>query len=246
MLVSIITVSHNAVATIRDTLESVASQQGVEVEHIIQDGGSTDGTAAIVAQYPGVFWQSEADQGLYDAMNKGIARAKGDIIGILNADDFYSDAHILAMVVEAFHTPSIQAVYGDLDYVDARDTDRVVRRWRSGAFRQKAFLYGWMPPHPTFFVRKQVYAQYGTFNLQFCQAADYELMLRLLYKHKIRVFYLPYVLVKMRSGGISNASWRHRLRANREDQLAWKVNGLKPYFFTRMLKPLRKLGQFID
>jgi glycosyltransferase len=245
MLISIITASYNASTTVQDTLASVANQRGVEVEHIIQDGGSTDDTIAIVAQYPTVSWQSEPDQGLYDAMNKGIARSNGEIIGLLNADDFYPAPDILAAVAEQFRDPSVMAVYGDLDYVDAQDKDRVVRRWRSGAFRQKAFLYGWMPPHPTFFVRKQVYEQYGAFDLRLRISADYELMLRLLYQHQVKARYLPLILVKMRTGGVSNATWRQRWLANREDRLAWKVNGLKPYFFTRILKPLRKLGQFI-
>jgi len=245
MLISIITASYNASTTIEDTLTSVANQLGVAVEHIIQDGASTDGTLAMVRQFADVRWYTEPDQGLYDAMNKGIARASGEIIGLLNADDFYPAPDILAAVAEQFRDPSVMAVYGDLDYVDAHHTDKIVRRWRSGAFRQKAFLYGWMPPHPTFFVRKQVYEQYGAFDLRFRISADYELMLRLLYQHQLEVAYLPRVLVKMRAGGVSNATWRQRWLANREDRLAWKVNGLKPYFFTRILKPLRKLGQFI-
>lgn len=245
MKISIITASYNSAVTIRDTLQSVANQQGVEVEHIVQDGGSTDGTAAIVAQFPGTQWYSEPDQGIYDAMNKGIDRTNGEIIGILNSDDFYPAADILAAVAQKFEDPQVEAVYGDLDYVDAQDITRVVRRWRSGAFRQKSFLYGWMPPHPTFFVRREVYEKYGGFDLRLRSAADYELMLRFLHKHKIRVAYLPKVLVKMRTGGASNASWQQRLRANREDRLAWRLNGLRPYFFTTILKPLRKLNQFI-
>lgn len=244
MLISIITASYNSANTIRDTLHSVASQQDVQVEHLIQDGGSTDGTPDIVAEYPAVKWQSEPDRGLYDAMNKGIARASGDLIGILNSDDFYPAPDILATVAKRFQDPTVLAVYGDLDYVAAQDTDRVVRRWRAGALRQKAFLYGWMPPHPTFFVRKQVYEQYGDFDLRLRSAADYELMLRFLHKHNIKVAYLPRVLVKMRTGGASNASWWHRLRANREDRLAWELNGLRPCFFTTILKPLRKVKQF--
>ena len=245
MKISIITASYNSAATIRDTLQSVASQQGVQVEHLIQDGGSTDATPDIVAKYPQAQWHTEPDQGIYDAMNKGIARASGDIIGILNSDDFYPELDVLVAVAEQFQNPAVMAVYGDLDYVDAADTDRVVRRWRSGAFRQNAFLYGWMPPHPTFFVRREVYEQYGTFDLRLRSAADYELMLRFLHKHQIKTTYLPRVLVKMRTGGASNASWRHRLRANREDRLAWRLNGLQPYFFTTILKPLRKLKQWL-
>ncbi len=188
---------------------------------------------------------SESDQGLYDAMNKGIARASGDIVGILNADDFYAHNQVLEKVARLFQKPEVQAVYGDLDYIHPLKTDRVVRKWRSGHYRRAAFLYGWMPPHPTFFVRKALYKDYGVFDRSFQTAADYELMLRFLYKYKVKVAYLPEVLVKMRTGGQSNADFFTRIHANREDRRAWSVNDLQPYFFTTWLKPLRKLRQFL-
>jgi len=179
-------------------------------------------------------------------MNKGVALAGGEIVGTLNADDVYADASVLDRVRKVFDDPEIQACYGDLDYVDARFPERVVRRWRSGAGTPAKFYRGWMPPHPTFFVRRSVYGRCGAFNTELGTAADYELMLRFLLKHGIRAAYIPEVLVRMRSGGVSNSSLGRRLRAHRMDRLAWEVNGLKPYPWTLPLKPLRKLGQFLS
>ncbi|MEM6380797.1 MAG: glycosyltransferase family 2 protein [Bacteroidota bacterium] len=243
--VSIITASHNSAQTIADTLQSVAAQKEVSVEHLIIDGASKDETQKIVEQYAFAKWHSEPDRGIYDAMNNGIQKASGEIVGILNSDDFYADDQVLSDVLKQFEDPSINAVYGDLDYVDHRDINKITRRWRSGQFHPNAFKMGWMPPHPTFFVRRQIYEQYGTFNLSFQTAADYELMLRFLHKHKIQVAYIPRVLVKMRTGGLSNSSFQHRLRANQEDRRAWAINDLKVPFYTTWLKPLRKLGQWL-
>jgi glycosyltransferase involved in cell wall biosynthesis len=188
---------------------------------------------------------SESDQGIYDAMNKGIRLAQGDIVGILNADDFYASSDILAKVAAIFADPAIDACYGDLVYMDSTDTGKVVRYWRSGAFSPRKFYWGWMPPHPTFFVRRWVYERFGLFNLDLGSAADYELMLRFLVKHQINVAYIPEVLVKMRTGGVSNVSLQNRLKANRMDRKAWTINALKPYPWTLWLKPLRKIGQWV-
>lgn len=244
MTFSIITPTFNSAATLSDTCRSIRSQLGVAVEHLVQDGGSKDHTIAIAQDFE-AHCRSEPDQGLYHAMNKGIQRATGDIIGILNSDDFYADDQVLARVQEAFSDPEVQAVYGNLDYVDPVDTGKVIRKWRSGRYHHSRFRYGWMPPHPTFFVRRALYERYGDFDLSFRTSADYELMLRFLYKHRVQAVHIPEVLVKMRAGGVSNSSFRHRLRANREDRRAWEVNGLKPHFFTTWLKPVRKLGQWI-
>ena len=246
MKISIITATYNSSATVRDTLVSVAGQQYPTVEHIIIDGASTDNTLAIVADFPHVAHTiSEKDKGIYDAMNKGIGAATGEIIGILNSDDVYIDNAVLGDVAAAFADPAVMTVYADLQYVDPADLQKVQRNWRSGPFRRHNFYYGWMPPHPTFFVRRSVYDQAGHFNLGLRSAADYELMLRILLKHGLSAHYIPRVIVKMRSGGMSNASLFNRLRANKEDRLAWKLNGLRPYFFTLYLKPLRKIHQFI-
>ena len=246
MKISIITATYNSAATVRDTLLSVSGQHHGEVEHIIVDGGSRDGTLDIVASFPHVDRViTGKDSGIYDAMNKGIGAATGEVIGILNSDDVYVDATVLSEVAAAFSDPAVMTVYADLQYVDAADLQKVKRNWISGRFRPRRFYYGWMPPHPTFFVRRSVYDRAGLFHLSLRSAADYELMLRILVKLAMPAHYIPRVIVKMRAGGMSNASLFNRLRANKEDRLAWKLNGLRPYFFTLYLKPLRKIHQFI-
>ena len=242
---SIITATFNASKTIECCLESVEAQS-CNVEHIIVDGVSTDSTAQIVKQYAGhpIQFVSQPDHGIYDAMNKGIAMATGDVVGILNADDFYASDDVLAKVSAVFSDPKVDACYGDLKYVDARNVDRTVRYWKSGAYEQRKFYSGWMPPHPTFFVRRSIYEKYGMFNLDLGTAADYELMLRLLLKHGINTVYIPDVLVHMRTGGKSNVSFSNRLKANRMDRRAWSINGLKPYPWTIPLKPLKKIPQW--
>jgi glycosyltransferase len=246
MKISVITATYNSAATVGDTLRCIGDQDHPDIEHIIVDGGSRDATLDIVAAFPHVARVlSGKDDGIYDAMNKGIAVATGEVIGILNSDDVYTDSAVLADVARAFADPAVMTVYADLQYVDAADLQKVRRSWISGPFKQKNFYYGWMPPHPTFFVRRSVYEQAGGFNLELRSAADYELMLRILLKMGIPAHYIPRVIVKMRAGGMSNASVTNRLRGNREDRLAWKLNGLRPYWFTLHLKPLRKIHQFI-
>ncbi len=245
MLISVITVAYNSADTIRDTLESVCRQTYPHVEHIVVDGASTDGTCDIVRAYGHVArWVSEPDGGAYEAMNKGIALARGEIIGFLNADDCYASRYALQWVAHALKHGGTDVLYADLCYVRRYDLGRIVRYWRSGVFRPERFRYGWMPPHPTFFTYKKYYETLGGYDTRLRLAADYELMLRFLYKHRLSAFYLPEVLVHMRTGGMSNASLMHRWRANREDRLAWEINGLNPGFFTPYLKPLRKVFQF--
>jgi len=227
-------------------LSSIASQSYSNIEHIIVDGLSSDNTIEIVRQFPHVSTCiSEKDEGIYFAMNKGIDMATGDVIGILNADDVYAHNDVLSNVMALFENPSTDAVYGDLDFVDSNDISKVKRSWRSGAFKKNSFYEGWMPPHPTFFVRKNLYLNFGYFNTSLTSSADYELMLRLLEKNKITPTYLKDILVKMRYGGKSTASMKNRLVANYEDRMAWRLNGLKPHFFTLILKPLKKIKQFI-
>lgn len=248
MKVSLITATYNSAHTIADCLESIHRQSYRNIEHIVIDGLSKDNTLEIVENHKIPFTTvfSGKDKGIYDAMNKGLQRATGDIIGILNSDDFYADEAVIADVVKAFEDPSIDAVYGDLVYVDSRDTSRQLRYWKSGLMKPNSFLKGWMPPHPTFFVRKKLYEQYGGFETSLKSAADYELMLRFLYRYKVKAHYIPRVLVRMRVGGISNKSLLNRLRANREDRQAWKMNGLKPRFYTLYMKPLSKIFQFFE
>ena len=246
MTISIITATYNSAITIRDTLKSVSNQDYNDVQHIIIDGLSKDNTLSIVRDFPHVNSViSEKDNGIYDAMNKGIARVTGDIVGILNSDDFYFDNKVLSRVANVFQTTGCDALYGDLLYVDQVDTDKVIRYWKSGHYRPGAFKWGWMPPHPTFFVRRELYEKWGCFDLRLKTSADYELMLRFIHKHQIRLEYIPTLLVKMRMGGVSNISVSNRLKANAEDKLAWSINNLRPFWFTLYLKPLKKLTQFI-
>jgi glycosyltransferase len=242
--ISIITVTFNSASTIRDCLDSVRSQH-VATEHLIIDGGSTDGTLDIAKSFPHVSKiVSEPDRGIYDAMNKGIALATGAVVGILNSDDFYAGKNVLEKVVGVFNDESIDSCYGDLVYVDPTDINKITRCWKAGTFTQRCFYWGWMPPHPTFFVRRSVYKKYGLFKLNLGSAADYELMLRLLVKHGISTTYMSDVLVKMRAGGVSNITLKNRLKANRMDRYAWTVNDLNPYPWTTYLKPLSKIKQY--
>lgn len=246
MKTSIITVSFNSATTIEATLLSVARQTDATIEHIIIDGGSTDGTLDIIKSCRSGLSQviTGQDDGIYDAMNKGIALATGDIIGILNADDFYAENDVISRITTIFEEESVDACYGDLEYVDTLQTTKVLRYWRSGDYRPERFYHGWMPPHPTFFARRSLYEKHGTFNLELGSSADYELMLRFLLKYGAKTAYIPDVLVKMRTGGVSNISLQNRLRANSMDRLAWRINDLTPRFWTLHMKPLSKLGQF--
>jgi len=245
MKISIITATYNSSATVQDTLTCIASQEYPFIEHLIIDGVSKDNTLEIVEGFNHVARViCEQDNGIYDAMNKGVQLAKGEIIGILNSDDFYTGPTVLSKVAKAFEDPTVDVIYGDLQYVKQNNTDVIIRTWKAGAFQKKYLYYGWMPPHPTFFVRRHMYEKAGLFNTALRSAADYELMLRMLLKYNARAQYIPEVLVKMRSGGVSNASLKNRFKANKEDAMAWKLNELKPYFFTTWLKPLRKILQF--
>jgi glycosyltransferase len=246
MRISIITAAFNSSATIRETIESVRMQRGVKVEHIVVDGGSLDDTIDIVRSYPHIQKTvSEPDKGIYDAMNKGIAMAEGDVIGILNSDDLYHDQEVLQKVCAVFSERDVDVAYGDLVYFSAGDMDKVVRYWKAGRYREGLFKWGWMPPHPTFFVRRQAYERYGLFNLDIGTSADYELMLRLMHIHALRWAYIDRVLVRMREGGASNITMAARFEANRNDRKAWTLNGVRPYWFTMYLKPLRKVGQYL-
>ncbi len=247
MKISIITICFNSEATIEKTIQSVLSQTYPHVEYIVIDGGSTDGTIGIINKYAKdiAAFVSEKDRGIYDAMNKGIERSTGDVIGILNSDDFYADDQVLSDVMNVFiSNPPLESLYADLIYVDRIDESKVIRYWKSGDYKKGLFLKGWMPPHPGFFVRKNVYDRFGTYNLNLRSSADYEFMLRVLHKYNISTYYLPRVITKMRVGGQSNVSLKNRIRANREDRMAWKINGLQPRPFTLILKPLSKLKQW--
>ncbi len=244
MKVSIITIAYNSAETIEDTIQSVISQDYQNIEYIIVDGGSKDATMDIVAKYAHKIshFISEPDKGIYDAMNKGVSMASGDLVGILNSDDMYADVSVVSDIVKKIGTAD--AIYADLVYVNRTQTDQIIRYWKSGKFKKNAFQNGWMPPHPTFFLKKELYTKYGLYNLVLRSAADYELMLRMVVKHHISLAYLPRIITKMRVGGQSNVTLKNRLKANKEDRMAWELNGLKPRFYTLNIKPVRKIGQF--
>ena len=244
MKFSIITVSFNAKDSIRDTIISVVNQTWKDVEYIVIDGNSTDGTQKIICEYLSDIHQfiSEPDKGMYDAMNKGIRLATGEIIGFLHADDCYANNFVLEKVAAKFANPQIDCVYGDLVYVKKEDTSKVIRYWLSGEYNIQNLKFGWMPPHPTFFVRKEIYRKYGEFNTLLKIAADYDLMMRFLGKHKLRCAYVPNVLVKMRLGGASNKSIRNILLKMKDDLWALRENEIGG-FYTLIFKNLRKIKQ---
>ena len=248
MKISIITVVWNNNKTIKNAIDSVLSQTYKNIEYIVIDGASSDGTVEIVQSYGDKIntFVSEKDKGIYDAMNKGIALATGNVIGILNSDDFYASNTIVAEVMNEFKAKSVDSVYGDLVYVNSEDTNKIVRYWKSQTFNEKLFKKGWHPAHPTFFVKKEIYDKYGSFNLDFKIAADYELMLRFLEKEKITSSYIPKVFVKMRIGGESNQSLKNIIQANLESYAAWKKNELYINSFVFLLKPLSKIKQYYN
>jgi glycosyltransferase len=243
MRITVITVAYNAAATLGDTLRSAARQTHVDLEHIVVDGGSTDGTPGVVQAHGGhlAHYVSERDRGIYDAMNKGIAMATGDYVGFLNADDaFASDAAVSRIADACGDRPD--AVYGDLEYVHQDDPTRVVRRWRSGRFAPARLRFGWMPPHPTFYASRTLLDRVGGFDIALKVAADYDLMMRCLTQPGVRLGYVPDVLVRMRLGGISNGSLRSIARKSLEDLQVIRRNGLGGWF-TLASKNLRKLEQ---
>lgn len=246
MKISVITVVFNGEKTVQETIQSVLVQDYEEVEYIVVDGGSTDGTLAIVESFGDRLakFVSEKDKGIYDAMNKGIQFATGEVVGLLNADDLFASPDVLSQVAAAFQRSGADAVYGDLQYFNGA-TDRVTRHWRAGAYKPGLFLWGWMPPHPTFFIRRSWYLNQGGFRLDMGTAADYELMLRMVHRYGAKLAYVQKVLVRMRTGGVSNVSLKNRLAANRNDAQSWKINKIKPYPITVLLKPFRKILQFI-
>ena len=247
MKISIITVSYNSASTIKDTFDSIRIQNYKNIEYIVIDGGSNDNTLNIINSNKDIIsnWISEKDNGIFDAFNKGVALASGDIVGILNSDDFYANKNVIDNVANAFSNQKVDSVYGNLLYVDPLNTNKIIRKWiDKSPYDRNRFNYGWMPAHPTFFVKKNKYNLHGVFNPSFRYAADYELMLRFLFKHKISSYHIPEILVKMRTGGNSNSSIKNRLKGSKEDLKAWQVNNLKQNYFIVVMKIIRKFKQF--
>jgi glycosyltransferase involved in cell wall biosynthesis len=246
MKVSIITVTMNSEKYLSDCINSVRRQNYRDIEHIIIDGKSTDGTLNIIHQNLNhiSYWISETDRGMYDAINKGLQMATGDVVGILNSDDMFATADAVKSIVDCFETTGTDSVYGDLVYVDACNTQKILRYWKGVSYKRSRFRYGWMPAHPTFYMRRELIDQYGIYENHYYTAADYEFMARYLFLHKVSSRYIDTMLVKMRSGGISNENLKSRLRANRRDFLAMRKNKIPFSFFVSILKPLIKLPQF--
>lgn len=247
--ISVVTAVFNRVDTIADALASVRAQRWPAVEHIVIDGGSTDGTLDVLRRHRAdlAVLVSEPDQGLYDALNKGLKRATGDVVGFLHADDVYESPDVLARVAAAFADPDVGAVYGDLVYTRKDDASRVVRYWHAGAFERGQLERGWMPPHPTFYARREVYERLGAFDTRLRISADYESMLRLLGAGGVRPAYVPQVLVRMRLGGASNASLRALWRKSSEDVSALRWNGMTGWnvWSALLRKNIIKLPQFV-
>ncbi|MFG6589224.1 glycosyltransferase family 2 protein [Sulfitobacter sp. MOLA879] len=246
MKISIVTAVFNRAGTIADALRSVETQSYQNVEHIIQDGGSSDGTLDIIRKFEASSSHllSEPDAGIYDAINKGISRASGDIIGLMHSDDFFADDLVLQRVAETFRGQEVDGVYGDLDYVSASNTGKIVRHWRSGPYHPDLLKRGWMPPHPTLYLRREVFDRWGLYDTSMRIAADYEAMLRYLVRGDIRLAYIPEVLVKMRVGGESNRSLSRILHKSREDYTALRrygVGGIN----SLLAKNFSKLEQFL-
>lgn len=238
MKFSIITVCYNSAQTIEDTLRSVAAQTWPDIEHILVDGGSRDGTLTIIERYRQSLSKviSEPDHGIYDAMNKGVHAATGDVIGFLNADDFYAHADVLGDVAKLMNREHLDALFGDVEFFRPEKPALAVRRYSSASFRSERIAWGWMPAHPALFLRREVFQRVGPFRTDYSIAGDFEFVARAFWRQSLRYRHLPEVLVRMRTGGISTGGWRNTLILNREVLRACRENGIP----TNMLKILSK------
>lgn len=248
MKISVITVCYNSATTLKDTLESVLQQTYPELEYILIDGASSDGTLELIQQYAPLFngrmkWISELDQGIYDAMNKGIRMSTGDIIGFLNADDYYYNDQVLEHIADAFKAhPNVDAIHGNLHYINVQG--KIVRTWTGSSYHSGAFQQGWNPAHPTFYCHKSCFERYGAFNSLIGSAADFELMLRFIEKHHITTYYINRFIIFMRTGGSSTAGFKAVLRNTRQNKRAFTLNGIHypwHYDLTRLIRKITAL-----
>ncbi|MDR2840581.1 MAG: glycosyltransferase [Paludibacter sp.] len=249
MKISLITVCYNSAATIEDTINSVLSQSYENIEYIVVDGNSTDKTVKIIQEYEPKFngrlrWISEPDNGLYDAMNKGIEMATGEVVGIINSDDLFCDTDAVHKIANRFTSDkTLDAVYADLYYVSNLDISKIIRKWITG--KQKPFKTGWHPAHPALYIKKAIYDKYGLFDLNYKLAADFEIMLRFIDKYKIKIDYMEESIVKMRLGGETNKSIKNIVNQNIECVRAFRKNDIKVNVFLYPLKRLLpKLQQY--
>lgn len=246
MKITIITVVYNAQQYLQYCIESVIEQDYKNIEYILIDGNSTDDSFEIAKQYKEHIniLISEPDKGMYDALNKGIAMATGEIVGILNADDMLAAKDVISAVANLFKISNADGVYGDLNYVDKNDSQKIIRKWQSTSSDPEDLAWGWMPAHPTLYLKRSMFQHFGSYSLSFGSAADYEFMLRLLYKNRINVHYLDKLMVNMRVGGMSNKNMTQRYKAFLNDYKALKHNQVKTAFLALMLKKARKIKQF--
>jgi glycosyltransferase involved in cell wall biosynthesis len=242
---TIITVTYNAAKTVEDTICSVLSQTYPDIEYIIVDGASNDGTLSIIDKYRGRISRviSEPDNGPYDAMNKGIALASGDIIGLLHSDDMYADINAISRISEPFNNENVDSAFGDLVFVDKKNTEKITRYYRADDFSVNRFAYGCMPPHPTFFAKKECYKKYGAFKADYRISADFELVARFLLTNRISYRYVPEVIVKMRMGGMSTRNLKSNIILNNEILKACHENGINTNIFKIYSKYITKLSQ---
>lgn len=246
MKITLITATYNSYPNLLDTLDSIQQQSHPSLECIVIDGGSTDQTLSVIKNTPLIRQSvSEPDQGIYDALNKGVQRTTGKIIGFLHSDDLLATPETLAQIARVFEEKQVDGVYGDLEYVDKQDTSKVIRYWKSKPFKRKNLIYGWMPAHPTLFLKREVYDKHGLFDLDFKIAADYDFMLRILKDPELTFAYLPQVITKMRVGGVSNKSIQNIIQKSKEDLRAIRKNKLGGWY-TLVFKNIRKITQFIQ
>lgn len=249
MRISLVTAVFNGAGTIRDTFDSILKQDFADYEYIVKDGGSRDGTIEIIKEYEPLFagkmkWVSSPDQGLYDAINQGIKMSSGEIVGIINSDDFFHRRDILSLVAEAFLDESVQAVYGDVRFVNPDNLEKTVRYYSSARFRPAKFRYGFMPAHPTFYTYREYFEKYGYYKLGYKISADYELLIRFLYTNKLKAKYLPVDFLKMRTGGLSTNGLKATILLNREIVRGCKENGLwtcMPLLFLKYFIKIKEL-----
>ena len=248
MKLSLITATYNSAFTIKECMQSVEKQDYSEVEYIIIDGGSSDDTISVVKKSnkknENIRWQSEPDNGIYDALNKGIRMATGDVIGFVHSDDFLAEPTIISQIMAEFKNEQVHGVYGDLHYIDKHQENKVIRTWKSCAFKPKLLQNGWMPPHPALFLKKEVYQKHKGFDLSYKIAADYDFMLRVLQDPLLKFSYLPKVITKMRVGGASNRSIKNIIAKSKEDYSAIKKNKLAYPLWVLCAKNISKIPQF--
>lgn len=246
MKISVITAAYKSKATVGEAIASVAAQTHPDVEHLVIDGNSEDGTLAAIERsaHNRMRLISEPDDGIYDALNKGVRNATGDVIGFIHSDDFLAHDRALAQIATAFEDPAVEAVFSDLDYVSQADTSRVIRHWSTGAFQPQRLKYGWMPAHPTLYLRREVYERFGSYDHNLGISADYDFILRYFSQATGKSVYIPEVLYKMRVGGVSNRNWAKIRQKMEEDLLAIRSNHVGG-LHTLALKNLSKVGQFL-